>query len=88
MTSQSIYTGSQQTLTWIRLVICVGRRRLSAMAKCRLVRIALTIRRNVYLHKLRRRGTHPKGMEDYENTMVSVANAYLVQSISRASKIV
>lgn len=45
-----------------RLAICVGRRRLSAMARCRLVLTVSTTRLNVSLPKLRRSALLPKGM--------------------------
>lgn len=46
-----------------RPVTCVGKRRSSAMERCRLVPIASTIRQNVFSHRWRKRGTLPKGMD-------------------------
>ena len=48
-----------------RLAICVGKRKSSAMEKCPRVRIVLIIKRNVYSHKLRRRGIHQRGTPLY-----------------------
>ncbi|KAI9646677.1 hypothetical protein NHQ30_004674 [Ciborinia camelliae] len=43
-----------------RLVICAGRRRLSAMESSQLVRTASTTKQNVFLLRWKRRGTHQK----------------------------
>jgi hypothetical protein len=81
-----MHVRSWQSLTCNRLAICVGRKKSSAMVKCQLVRIASTTRRNVYLHRWRKRGIHRKGKSTTRTSQHQILT-YLVRNISRALRI-
>lgn len=61
-------------LTGCRRVICVGRRRSSAMERCRPARTASTTKQNVCSRRWKRRGILPRGMQKIEVAWGKVAN--------------